>query len=92
LADVAAYAGVSARSLQNGFQSFRGVTPMGFLRSLRLKKAHHTLLIADPTVSTVTEIALLCGFTHMGEFGTAYKRTFGVLPRQTLLAKERARA
>ncbi|MBQ0818947.1 AraC family transcriptional regulator, partial [Microvirga sp. HBU67558] len=35
LADIAAQAGVSARSLQNGFQSFRGMTPMAFLRSLR---------------------------------------------------------
>ncbi|MBQ0819403.1 AraC family transcriptional regulator, partial [Microvirga sp. HBU67558] len=35
LAAIAAHAGVSARSLQNGFQSFRGMTPMAFLRSLR---------------------------------------------------------
>ncbi|QFU15377.1 helix-turn-helix transcriptional regulator [Microvirga thermotolerans] len=87
LADIAAHAGVSARSLQNGFQSFRGMTPMAFLRSIRLQQAHRRLRLADPAHETVTEIALACGFGHMGEFGTLYKRTFGVTPRETLLKK-----
>ncbi|WP_262028319.1 AraC family transcriptional regulator [Microvirga sp. Mcv34] len=84
LADIASYAGVSARSLQNGFQSFRGVTPMAFLRSVRLQHVNKALLAADPAVDTVTEIALACGFGHLGEFGALYKRTFGETPRQTL--------
>jgi AraC-like DNA-binding protein len=89
LADIAAQAGVSARSLQNGFQSFRNTTPMGFLRSLRLKRAYETLLLSDPSTVTVTEIALRCGFGHLGEFATAYRHAFGEAPRQTLA---RARA
>ena len=48
LADIAAYAGVSARSLQNGFQNFRGMTPMAFLRTTRLRHAHRQLAAADP--------------------------------------------
>jgi AraC-like DNA-binding protein len=89
LADIAAHAGVSARSLQNGFQNFRNTTPMGFLRSLRLKRAYETLLLSDPSTVTVTEIALRCGFGHLGEFATVYRHTFGEAPRQTLA---RARA
>lgn len=89
LADIAAHAGVSARSLQNGFQNFRSTTPMAFLRALRLRRAHEILLLSDPKTVTVTEIALQCGFGHMGEFATAYKRAFGETPRQTLA---RARA
>ncbi|MCB8822462.1 helix-turn-helix domain-containing protein [Microvirga rosea] len=85
LAEIAARAGVSARSLQNGFQQFRGMTPMAFLRSIRLQRVHEALRVADPTKTTVTEIALACGFSHMGEFGTLYKRTYGVTPGQTLL-------
>jgi AraC-like DNA-binding protein len=84
LADIAAQAGVSARSLQNGFQNFRNTTPMAFLRSVRLQRAHRALLAADPGTERVTEIALACGFNHMGEFATAYRRTFGVTPKQTL--------
>ncbi|WP_210496699.1 AraC family transcriptional regulator [Microvirga antarctica] len=84
IADIAAYAGVSARSLQSGFQTFRGTTPMMFLRAVRLRHAHRQLQHADPTASTVTEIAIGCGFSHLGEFAAHYKRTFGVSPRQTL--------
>ncbi|MBZ6077428.1 helix-turn-helix domain-containing protein [Microvirga puerhi] len=87
LSDIATQAGVSARSLQNGFQTFRSTTPMAFLRSVRLKHVHALLLAADPKEETITEIALACGFTHMGEFGTLYRRTFGVTPRETLLRK-----
>lgn len=90
LAEIAAQAGVSARSLQNGFQNFRGMTPMGFLRAVRLRQAHEALLAADPAAVTVTQIALACGFTHLGEFGTAYRRVFGVTPGQTLHGKRRA--
>ncbi len=84
LADIAAHAGVSARSLQNGFQNFRSMTPMAFLRSVRLKRAQEALLRADPACTTVMEIALGCGFHHMGEFASLYRRTFGETPKQTL--------
>ncbi len=84
LADIAAQAGVSARSLQNGFQSFRHMTPMAFLRQVRLRRAQEALVRADPAFATVTEIALRCGFSHMGEFASLYKRAFGETPRQTL--------
>jgi len=90
LADIAAQAGVSARSLQNGFQSFRNITPMAFLRSVRLRQAHEALLQADPAVTSVTQVALACGFTHLGEFGSAYRRVFGATPSQTLHKKRRA--
>jgi AraC-like DNA-binding protein len=84
LAQIAAHAGVSARSLQNGFQSFRNITPMAYLRAMRLQRAHRALLAADPATATVTQIALSCGFAHLGEFGTAYRRVFGLTPSQTL--------
>jgi len=84
LADIAAHAGVSARSLQNGFQHFRNRTPMAFLRLVRLQRAQEALLRADGSYATVTEIALSCGFSHLGEFSSLYRRTFGETPKQTL--------
>jgi AraC-like DNA-binding protein len=84
LAEIAAQSGVSARSLQNGFQNFRNMTPMAFLRSIRLQRAHRALLAADPAIARVTDIALACGFNHMGEFASAYRHAFGGTPRQTL--------
>lgn len=84
LAEIAAHVGVSARSLQNGFQAYRNTTPMAFLRSIRLQRVHRALLAADPAVARITDIALACGFNHMGEFATAYRRAFCEAPRQTL--------
>lgn len=86
-ADIAAHAGISARSLQNGFRKYRDTTPMNFLRHVRLRRVHEALLMADPSAEMVTEIALAYGFSHMGEFGTLYKRAFGVTPSHTLLKK-----
>ena len=85
LADIAAHAAVSARSLQNGFRNFRNMTPMEFLRRIRLKNAHAYLMVAEPGIATTTDIAMRSGFTHMGEFAALYKRTYGVAPSQTLL-------
>ncbi|MFC4174768.1 AraC family transcriptional regulator [Microvirga sp. GCM10011540] len=90
LADIAAEAGVSARSLQNGFQDFRQMSPMAFLRAVRLQHAHLALLKADPALASMAEIAVGNGFSHMGEFSRLYKRAYGVAPRETLLKKLRA--
>lgn len=87
LAEIAAQAGVSARSLQSGFQSFRNITPMGFVRAVRLRRAHEALLAAEPGSVKVSQVALACGFTHLGDFGTSYRRVFGVTPGQTLQKK-----
>jgi AraC-like DNA-binding protein len=81
---LAAAAGVSARSLQTGFQQFRGTTPMAHLRALRLKRAHDELLAADPRRASVTDIAMRWGFSHLGKFAVAYKERFGESPRDTL--------
>ncbi|MET0742455.1 MAG: helix-turn-helix domain-containing protein [Microvirga sp.] len=33
---------------------------------------------------SVTQVALSCGYNHTGEFSAAYRRAYGVLPRETL--------
>ncbi len=83
VAELAAQAGVSARSLQAGFQQFRGTTPMAYLRELRLRRVHEALLAADPQLSSVTDIALQWGFGHLGKFSVAYKQRFGESPSTT---------
>lgn len=87
LADIASHVSVSVRSLQNGFQQFRNTTPMAFLRSVRLSRVHGLLRQADPTTAKVTDLALQCGFNHMGEFAAAYKQVYGKHPSDTLLRK-----
>jgi AraC-like DNA-binding protein len=83
LPDIAAYAGVSIRSLSQGFQQFRGVTPMAMMRAIRLDRVRADLLQAQDGVS-VTDIATRHGFSHLGRFAGFYRKRFGETPRRTL--------
>jgi transcriptional regulator GlxA family with amidase domain len=48
---------VSARSLQEGFRIHLGISPMTYLREVRLRRAHETLRRSDPSVVTVASVA-----------------------------------
>ena len=76
-------AGVSARTLFRAFDKARGCSPMVFARQVRLERARQLLLKPDDKTS-VTGIALLCGFSNPGHFAGAYRTRFGELPSQTL--------
>ncbi|MFI9029176.1 AraC family transcriptional regulator [Streptomyces sp. NPDC053560] len=79
--ELARIAGVAPRSLQAGFKQHLESTPMGYLRRLRLERAHHDLVRLGPAVS-VTEVAGRWGFTHLGRFAAAYRSRYGKLPSQ----------
>ena len=81
LADIA---GVSPRSLQQSFQRYLGMSPMAYLRQLRLGLAHEALIEADPADETVARVAYRFGFTHLGRFAAAYRGRYGTSPGQTL--------
>lgn len=83
LGDIAAAVGVSVRSLCEGFQRSRQISPMKFLREERLRSVHEALRQADPGAS-VASIAERWGFGHAGRFASEYRRRFGELPSQTL--------
>lgn len=84
LADIAETLGVTPRSVQYMFRRHLDVTPLAYLRRVRLERAHRELEAADPTVDTVTAIAGRWGFSHAGRFSMAYKQAFGKAPSQTL--------
>jgi AraC-like DNA-binding protein len=76
---------VAPRTLQLAFQRHLGTTPTEYVRRVRLDRAHHDLLAADPASGArVTDIALRWGFHHAGRFAAAYRRTYGRSPRATL--------
>jgi AraC-like DNA-binding protein len=78
-------AGVSGRALQQSFQHHYGLSPMEFLRQVRLMKVREELERTDPATGiTVTGIALKWGFSHLGRFSGAYRRHFGEPPSATL--------
>jgi AraC-like DNA-binding protein len=89
LADLARVAGTGIRTLQAMFRRHRGHGPMTFLRARRFDLARARLDSGDP--ATVAEIALDCGFTHLGRFSTTYRALFGERPTDTRLRSSRVR-
>lgn len=83
-AALAALAKISVRTLQERFQHHLGTTPMAYLREVRLARAHDELWDAEWGAITVAEVAHRWGFTHLGRFGTSYRRKYGRLPSETL--------
>jgi AraC-like DNA-binding protein len=83
LADVALAVGVPERTLLDGFQRFKGVSPIQYLRTVRLEHARQALR-DGPAHARVAEVALACGFAHLGRFSIAYREQFGELPSDTL--------
>jgi transcriptional regulator GlxA family with amidase domain len=57
---------------------------MSYLREIRLQHARKDLSAADPTETTVTEIATRWGFLHPGRFSAQYRERFGEPPSATL--------
>jgi AraC-like DNA-binding protein len=83
---LAAQCHVSVRTLQAGFQRYLGMSPMAFLRVVRLGLAHRDLRSADPSQNTVAAIAHRWGFHHAGRFAAAHQRMYGETPLQALRA------
>lgn len=85
--DLAQIAGVSVRSLQEGFRRYAGSTPMSYLQQVRLTRAHEALRRDDPARVTVAAVAHRWGFAHLGRFAAAYRARFGVCPSDTLRSR-----
>lgn len=84
ITDICATTEVSERTLQYAFRSAMQLTPVAYLRTLRLNRVRTDLLLALPAHTNVTQIAMRWGFVHLGEFSQEYKRLFGERPSETL--------
>lgn len=80
VATLAGLAGVSVRTLQEGFRVYLQASPMGYLRQVRLSRAHDDL--ASNATLHVAEVAYRWGFAHLGRFAAAYAKRYGELPSQ----------
>ena len=78
---IAEAAGVNVRTLQMGFRTNFGVTPMQYLKNARLDLAHYFLAAKKEPVN-ITEAAFSSGFSHLGRFSHDYKQRFGMVPSQ----------
>lgn len=81
---LAVAARASASSLYAGFRLHLNMSPMAYLKAIRLEYAHRELSANDCTTTSVSRVATKCGFNHFGNFATDYRRHFGELPSDTL--------
>ncbi|SEA99414.1 helix-turn-helix transcriptional regulator [Rubrimonas cliftonensis] len=83
VAAIGAALGVGVRALQLAFQTQRGCAPRTVLTEIRLGRARERLSEPDAATS-VSDVALMCGFAHFGRFAAAYRARFGEAPSDTL--------
>jgi AraC-like DNA-binding protein len=80
---LSAVTGGSTRSIFKAFKEARGVSPMAFVKRVRLENARRELQQPDESVSVV-DVASRCGFFNPGHFARDYRLAFGELPSETL--------
>lgn len=80
---LALVANASVRSLFYSFKKSRGVSPMTFVRQVRIRQARAMLSSGEPGIS-VTSVALACGFSNLGHFARYYHGAYGERPSDTL--------
>jgi transcriptional regulator GlxA family with amidase domain len=85
LTQMAEAAGITGRALQMAFMRHYDTTPTGYLRRVRLERAHRELRDADPSDgTTVAAIARRWGWANSSHFAVAYREAYGRYPRHTL--------
>ncbi|WP_280404876.1 helix-turn-helix transcriptional regulator [Nocardia brasiliensis] len=80
LREIAAAADCSPRTLTGAFRDRIGVTPMAYIRNLRLERIRADILGSTDQVGA---IAYRWGIAHLGRFAGDYRDRFGELPSDT---------
>ncbi|UWQ96242.1 AraC family transcriptional regulator [Rhodobacteraceae bacterium M385] len=79
LDEIASASGLHPRTLQLVFQSSFGMSPIAYLKVVRLNAARYRLCKRRNRES-VTDVAFGCGFSHLGRFSRDYRALFGHAP------------
>ncbi len=78
LGEIAQEAGVSPTTLQRLFQAAHGMSVFDYLRARKLERARQAL---ERDGVSVTEAAFIAGYSSPSNFATAFKRRFGMSPK-----------
>ena len=70
---------MSPRQLHRKIVTLTGSSPASFILNVKMKRARH-LLENDPKMS-IDDIAFSCGFEHTSSFYHAFRKKYGVTPR-----------
>ncbi|TBW58163.1 helix-turn-helix domain-containing protein [Marinobacter halodurans] len=80
--DLCNHVGASRRKLQYCFQDVLGISPVSFLRIMRLNAVHRILCrVSDE--KQIQDVAADWGFWHLGHFTADYRNLFGERPSDT---------
>jgi AraC-like DNA-binding protein len=83
LADLCSHTHLRARSLEYGFHEILCLSPMCYVKMLRLNEVHRQLLSITRARRSISELALDAGFRHLSQFAVDYKRLFLESPSAT---------
>lgn len=84
LSQLCRHAGVGMRTLEYGFREVTGLTPVAYIRSLRLNAVRRALLRVDAGRNrSISEVAMDAGFWHLSQFAMDYRLFFGETPTET---------
>lgn len=75
---IARFAGMSSSTLHEQFKQVTSMTPMQFVKSLRLHRAHSLLLSG----TQASEASYSVGYSSPSQFSREFKRFFGDSPRE----------
>lgn len=79
VADLAAEAHLSQSQLQREFSRLFGITPIRYLREVRVGVARHLL---ETTQTSMSQIAIESGFYDQSHFSRQFKSSTGMTPRE----------
>jgi AraC family transcriptional regulator, ethanolamine operon transcriptional activator len=83
LADLCRHTHLQARSLEYGFREIVGLSPVSYVKVLRLGEARRRLSSAACCRLSISEVALDSGFCHLSQFAADYKKLFMESPSAT---------
>lgn len=81
LSDLEARSHYSRRALQYAFRQRLGTTPKQWIREQRLRQAMAQLGEQERRFR-VREVALACGYRHLGHFSSDFRKLYGCSPRE----------
>lgn len=81
---------VSRRTLQYCFEDVLGISPIQYLRTIRLNGARRHLRENLSDAKTVRDVAADWGFWHFSQFSSDYRKLFGQSPSQSLRQRGQA--
>ncbi|OKH28510.1 helix-turn-helix transcriptional regulator [Chroogloeocystis siderophila] len=86
LLSLARQVGINDCKLKQGFRQVFGTTVFGYLHNYRMEQAAQLL---QENHMTIAGVAHAVGFAHRGSFAAAFRRKFGVNPKDYLAAYQK---